>query len=61
MTGHQLHLPGFKLDKSGKRVIRNPARLDVSAQLRQRAKGRVRFAAASRDWQRPPPGKDGRP
>jgi hypothetical protein len=51
MTGHITTLKGFRLDKDDKRVARDSRRLNVSARLK--AKGRERWAAASRDWQRP--------
>jgi hypothetical protein len=39
MTGRRITLRGFVLDKTGKRIIRDPRRLDVSARLRQRPGG----------------------
>ena len=33
-TGRKIQLRGFRLDKDGKRVIRNPHRLNVSARLK---------------------------
>jgi hypothetical protein len=39
MSGRRITLRGFVLDKTGKRIIRDPRRLDVSARLRQRPGG----------------------
>jgi hypothetical protein len=38
-TSRRITLKGFRLDKDGKHVIRDPRRLDVSARLRQRPGG----------------------
>ena len=40
-TGRKIQLRGFRLDKDGKRVIRDPQRLNVSARLRQRGSKKV--------------------
>jgi hypothetical protein len=53
MTGHQLHLPGFRLSKDGRRVVRDERRLNVSARLK--AGDNQQWRAAARDGQRPPP------
>ena len=43
VTGHQIRLPGFRVDKKG-RLIRDAKRLDVSRQLQRRRSKRVRVA-----------------
>ena len=45
MSGRRIVLQGFRLDKDGKRIVREPKRLDVSARLRQRPGGskKVRY------------------
>lgn len=43
MSGHRITLRGFRLDKDGNRIIRDPRRLSVSKRLQQRASKRVRM------------------
>jgi hypothetical protein len=45
-TGRRITLRGFVLDKDGRRVIRDPRRLDVSARLRQRPGGSKKVRVA---------------
>jgi hypothetical protein len=48
MTGRRITLRGFTLDKDGKRIIRDPKRLDVSARARQRPGGSKKVRVAKR-------------
>jgi hypothetical protein len=47
MAGHRIRLPGFRIDRNG-RLVRDVKRLDVSAQIRQRASKRVRVVPPCR-------------
>jgi len=40
-TGRKIHLKGFKLDKYGKRVARDPNRLNVSARLKEQGRQKM--------------------
>jgi hypothetical protein len=39
-----IRIPGFKLDKDGRRVSRNEKRFNVSLQLRRKGSKRIRVA-----------------
>lgn len=48
MSGRRISLKGFKLDKSGRRVSRDPKRLSVSAQLKQKDRQKMTWKRRGR-------------
>lgn len=47
-SGRQIRVKGVKLDKSGKRIVSNPKRWDVSKQLRKKAGTKVTYGRRGR-------------
>ena len=43
MTGQRISIKGFKLDKSGKRVTKDPKQWDVSKRLKKAGAQRIKF------------------
>jgi hypothetical protein len=41
MTGRRIAIPGYRVNKDGK-LVKRPAKMDVSKRLRQRSSKRVR-------------------
>jgi hypothetical protein len=47
MTGHRIRLKGFKLDKSGKRIVFDPRSLDASKQAKLKGQ-RIRIGRSAK-------------
>jgi hypothetical protein len=48
MTGRQIRLPGFRIDRKTGKPVRDERRLDVSARLKQAGSKRVRVVKKGR-------------